>query len=421
MYECNEDPDASPRRRWTMMRTVSRQWRFWSIAWRVVGHRRHDEKGQLSSLSAGLGWKLAPRSIARIAATAICSFGLPVVASAASSATASDFDTNATTPLISIAIGSSRAQPTAGTGLAINAQIKNLSSRTVYLQSQSLTLEVPPELQGPFASLEDATYYAYFPTEAGFDSAGKSKTPYNAKVALRAGDSYRVFFGIKPSLKTIPESGSAERGRKLESPSTLVEVATNVLNEVGTELNFMFFSPGDYEITVSARYWIDPKLPEDDSRTTVQSTILHVAAPQFVILFGAALGGLIAYFILPGARRRLVELPFRLETRLTYVSYAVERTLREAAGIVGAVLLSTLVTILVSRISETQFLIRVTVTDLWGAIAIGFFANYSGTRLIDRLLGSTGQTTGGTPAPGAPQPGSDATRGSGEGQVQVTN
>jgi len=52
----------------------------------------------------------------------------------------------------------------------------------------------------------------------------------------------------------------------------------------------------------------------------------------------------------------------------------------------GAVLLSAIVTILLARISETQFLIRVTVADLWGAVAIGFVANYLGAELIKKMI-----------------------------------
>jgi hypothetical protein len=63
---------------------------------------------------------------------------------------------------------------------------------------------------------------------------------------------------------------------------------------------------------------------------------------------------------------------------------------KELAGVAGAILLSTMATILPSRISETQFLIKVTITDVWGAIAIGFVANYIGAKVLDKILGSFG-------------------------------
>ena len=51
-------------------------------------------------------------------------------------------------------------------------------------------------------------------------------------------------------------------------------------------------------------------------------------------------------------------------------------------------LLSAIVTILLSRVSESQFLIRISITDFWGAIAIGFISNYLGYEILKKLIGS---------------------------------
>ena len=64
------------------------------------------------------------------------------------------------------------------------------------------------------------------------------------------------------------------------------------------------------------------------------------------------------------------------------------RIAMECAGLGGSVLLSAIITILLSRISETQFLIRITVADFWGAITVGFVANYLGTKFLDKIIGS---------------------------------
>ena len=49
-------------------------------------------------------------------------------------------------------------------------------------------------------------------------------------------------------------------------------------------------------------------------------------------------------------------------------------------------MLSSIVTILLARLSETQFLVRVNVADLWGAIAIGFIASASGTAILQKYF-----------------------------------
>jgi hypothetical protein len=163
------------------------------------------------------------------------------------------------------------------------------------------------------------------------------------------------------------------------------------VNSVLSELNFIFFSPGNYKITTSVKYWTKPDLTEDTYHTATQSVVIPVSAPQSVILIGAALGGLIAYFILPHGRRKLIELPSMNASdvsALTALERIVRRFTLEISGIVGSMLLSAIVAILLARLSETQFLIRVTITDFWGAIAIGFVANYAGSKFLERILSS---------------------------------
>jgi hypothetical protein len=55
-------------------------------------------------------------------------------------------------------------------------------------------------------------------------------------------------------------------------------------------------------------------------------------------------------------------------------------------------LLSAIVAILLSRISETQFLIRVTIADFWGAVAIGFITVYFGSKALEQILGKSSPT-----------------------------
>ena len=43
-------------------------------------------------------------------------------------------------------------------------------------------------------------------------------------------------------------------------------------------------------------------------------------------------------------------------------------------------------TVLLARLSETQFLIRVSINDFWGAIAIGFVADLLGIKILQKIL-----------------------------------
>jgi hypothetical protein len=262
---------------------------------------------------------------------------------------------------IDIKIETSRSQPTVGSGLGIVAEIQNVSNAPVYLREKGVILALPPELQGPFAAT--SALWGMFPTVHTFTPSGQVD-PFDGVLTLKPGAIYRAFWSSTPTASSDP----APQGR--------LAFVGNMVSVVTSELNFIFFTPGDYKVSVVAAYWSKPEFPEKDYRTMTQTATIRVAAPQTVILFGAGLGGLIAYFIIRFRR------PRGADDTLSRV----RMLLREATGIAGAILLSAMVTILLARISETQFLIRITVNDFWGAIAIGFIATWIGNKVIEKFL-----------------------------------
>jgi len=263
-------------------------------------------------------------------------------------------------PLISLEVESSRPQLVAGEGISIVGTIHNSSQSTVYVRESSLTMTLPVELEGSRSTVFG--YPAYFPTE--FHDRSKPPLEYFGNViALGPGDEYAAYW----TSSRRPHSDSWKG---------------YISHQIETQLQYLFFYPGDYKILISGKYWTDPKLPPDGYRTVTKQATISVGAPLFVILIGAAIGGLIAYIILPKRPPK--------PNRLLQPFWAwVIRIWRYIIGIFGAILLSVIVTILLSRIAETQFIISVTVNDIWGAIVIGFFAQYGGTQLLDKLASST--------------------------------
>lgn len=73
-----------------------------------------------------------------------------------------------------------------------------------------------------------------------------------------------------------------------------------------------------------------------------------------------------------------------------------------AAGLLGAAL-----TIVASRLSDTQFPVKVSVNDFWGALTIGFISYFIGNRLlttiIDKLAPETPSPRSGSQDTGGPQ------------------
>jgi hypothetical protein len=255
--------------------------------------------------------------------------------------------TTQSTPALSIEVQSSR-RLTAGEGLGVSATIRNVSGQVVYIRERDLTLTLPLELEG--ARSEVTGYPAFFPTEV-HDTTKRYPEYFENVVAIAPGDAYNAFWA-----------------RTNTSPSTSGLVY--IYQAIASQVQYLFFRPDDYRLEITGKYWTDSTLPSQTYRTATTNVTVPVAAPQFVIFFGAALGGLLAYFILTPAPRAQ--------------SKAGERTLR-VLGALGAMSWSVLVTILISRLAETQFVISVTINDLWGAVAIGFVGNYAGGRLLERI------------------------------------
>src|SRR4029077_16290786 len=120
------------------------------------------------------------------------------------------------------------------------------------------------------------------------------------------------------------------------------------------------FSPGKYTLTIVGSYWDTYEGAKDKSiERHTQATELQeqINAPQSVILLGAAIGGAIAFLLL---------------TKVQPSAPSGWARVRWVPGLLSAVLLSTIVTILLARLSQSQFIISVTVNDFWGAVAVGF-------------------------------------------------
>jgi len=302
---------------------------------------------------------------------------------------------------IEITIEGTRAQFSAGTPLGVSAQIANKFDKTIYLNEKYTILNVPAEIEGPF-TYADSYWWAFLPT-ANHGLSGEET--FRATLALKPGDVIKAFWLVSPKVvgekyekSQLPpvqtrgrapsdiadkQTGDGEESRagnnRIRGYAALWIAIKNVVDEILTELNFVFFTPGDYKLTVSLNYWLHPVPPfTEDYRVAVQTAAVRVMAPQSVILLGASIGGLMAYIILPQGRQRQTQNTSSIRMSI----------LKEVLGILGAILLSAIVTILLSRLSDSQFLIRVSISDFWGAIAIGFVSNYLGYEILRRLIGA---------------------------------
>lgn len=272
--------------------------------------------------------------------------------------------------LLDIELAPSRDQLTAGGPIGIIGTLTNRSKdSTVFLTQQSITLMQPPELGG---TAELLSWPAYFPSEVQVDTGGKYLNPEKIILALRPGQSMTI--GWVPSIRRDSISGT---------------IAAFEPEWIRDDMRFLFFTPGNYQVAVQAKYWTDSTRPAFTYLTATQTVTLKVLAPQSVIIIGSILGGLIAYLVLQlGANP---PPPANGGGPNSNAPASTQSATKRMFGIrpgpaLLAMLWSAVVTILLSRLSETQLPIRITVTDFWGAIVIGLFAQYMGIKWLDSLL-----------------------------------
>lgn len=272
-----------------------------------------------------------------------------------------------------ITLKASRDQAAAGSNFGIIAEIENTSASPIYIIPAAIAMTVPPELD------------ANAPHDLGAFIPG---------VQVPKGEDYtNTVIVLEPGAVT---SAFWSGGNISGSPVTANWRAKTWQNFV----NGLGFSPGRYTLSIVGSYWdtyegAKSKSVERHTETAeIQETI---TAPQSVVLFGAGLGGVIAFLLL---------------TKLQKTDTAGWSQVGWLTGTISAILLSTIVTILIARLSQNQFIISVSVNDLWGAIAVGFIITASGPSILRklRLTGDDGSSKrgGGVPKTKAEAPATSA-------------
>lgn len=138
------------------------------------------------------------------------------------------------------------------------------------------------------------------------------------------------------------------------------------------EYRFLNFVPGTYPITVDAKYWENRSFADDQYQMAIGSTNADYAAPRGVVLSGAIVGAILFTLLsLFRAREGSVD---------------IAKAGKQVLALGGAVLLSLIITILLSRVEAAESLIKVNISDFWGGIAVGFLANYGGFALLNKMV-----------------------------------
>jgi 5'-nucleotidase len=302
-------------------------------------------------------------------------FGTPSLTDTAPRASCSLFQPAAPAqlPAVKLTLQPSRQQLTIGAPWSITGVFENQGDQTIYIVNRFTALTLPREMLGPGASTVRAT----FPTTA--EARGEPVSAYQV-VGVFPRHTYQVVWNVDPwtSVQQIVPLLTQD----LKHWPQLLPVVWSGMRHM------LFFHPHQYQIAVTVHYWTGSPLryldclqkaglPADVSPapSLVTTTGVHIEASTWVILLGALLGSITAYAFLVVMKRRPLSL----------------------SGFIGAWLLGPIIALFLKRLGDATFFVTINVNDFWGAIVIGYIAQYTGLQIIDRFV-----TKG--PAPGANPP-----------------
>jgi hypothetical protein len=265
-----------------------------------------------------------------------------------------------TRPDIRLTLRSSRPVISVNDVTGIFADITNFSQNDIFFKPKNIAMVAPPELDPDSPHL----WWASINT-AWTENESDNETNFSKKSKeIRLEENDKIFYKI------------SNRVVRIGSGDTATAFWGGVISRDRLEENLenfyraSKFMPGDYLIKVVAIYWLDEKDADKQNVNYFTGNAemkISVTSPQYIVIIGAIIGGIIAYIALPVVRSG-------------------KKGKEHFLGLLTAALLSAIVTVLLSRISETQFFIKVTVNDLWGSIAIGFLANAAGFSIIKKYL-----------------------------------
>lgn len=242
----------------------------------------------------------------------------------------------------------SREIPVAGELWSVFGEIHNRSSSPIWIVDTKTVLTIPPEIWGQAS--QGGSIGGFFPTV--------KPRPTDEVIRIDPGAKYDVVWKIQ----TIAQVGFRNR-------------------IVGILRNFAFFNPGTFRISSTAHIWnMLPKFNDQgravntgDSFTLSVSRNIQMEASPWVLILGAATGGVLCF---------ILQVLFGI---IPFTSFF-EAIKPIIVGLGSAVLLTGVMTVLISRLATTEFLVVVKVKDIWGSIATGFVIQWFGYTLLAKYL-----------------------------------
>jgi len=261
---------------------------------------------------------------------------------------------------LKITIDASRSPVAMDTEAGLSAEIRNVSSVPVKLYENETIFMTMPETRIYGDSQQLIQGCATFPTQGNVRNVPRPARGYD--VLLQPGDTYRVFW----DMTTNGCTGERQlKNRFWHRPMAWFE----------EKWQRIAFTPGTYKVYIDVVLYPNDQTPY---HTITEGRDVQVAASLQMVVLGSFLGGLLSY---------LLKLYYGVDTQLTVrmVNPVLKRILGYtewlSAGLFGAAMV-----ILASRLSDT-FPIKVSASDFWGAVTLGFAFQWVGVKLLEKLPG----------------------------------
>ncbi len=279
---------------------------------------------------------------------------------------------------VDVELNVSREKPVVGELWTVVGRVWNRSGIPVWITNTSSNLNVPPEIWG--STSRGGSIGAFFPTLQSGEGT--------EVVRIEPGKDYLVTW--KVDTWRSQESGEDVSGWLA------------VMSKINVTLrDFLFYKPGNYAFGAIVHIWPAPPqlnngtiVNPGESFTVTRTQEVFVDGSPWVLILGAIIGGLIAFFLRLLYTLRTSDL--RTRGGIRYI----------VLGTSLAILLCSIGTVLASRVANADFLVKVVIQDFWGAIATGFILqwaglSYFGSRL-EALLDRTSESDSATPTPARP-------------------
>jgi hypothetical protein len=296
--------------------------------------------------------------------------------------------------IVKVITATSRPEVSTSGNFGVYADLQNMASVPIIIYPKNIRLVAQPEITNG----QDCIYSSdgFFPTEPNPDKDHLLGGP----IVIQTGEHYQVFW--------TPGSANCEDASEAGALAAVGRLGTGLKQYALRSIGFV---PGDYAFVILGKASLYPENKEESAyHTFVQVTKLHVGITQLQAIVAAMFGGLLAYFVVAlreGGEFQKLKNEQEGKKRSSLWKWSV--ILR---SLCSAALLSAVITVILSRISDTQFPVKVSVNDFWGALTVGFIAYFTGNNIINRIVGLASSPAGGAgkptppinPTPPVPQP-----------------